>query len=62
MESSRKYFVGGNWKSNGTLEKNRALLTDVINALDFDTKKVGKPSSKILYFTRFAVHPDFDWY
>ena len=41
MESARKYFVGGNWKCNGTVDKNRELITEVINKLEFDTSKVG---------------------
>uniref|UniRef100_A0A7S3N760 Triosephosphate isomerase n=1 Tax=Euplotes harpa TaxID=151035 RepID=A0A7S3N760_9SPIT len=40
MEGSRRYFVGGNWKCNGTVEKNRELITDVINKLEFDPTKV----------------------
>lgn len=42
MEGSRKYFVGGNWKCNGTVEKNRELINDVINKLEFDPNRVGK--------------------
>lgn len=38
----RKYFVGGNWKCNGTLEFNKFLITDVINELEFDPAKLGK--------------------
>jgi triosephosphate isomerase len=46
MEGSRRYFVGGNWKCNGTVEKNRELINDVINKLEFDASKVGKRFTK----------------
>lgn len=45
MEGSRKLFVGGNWKCNGTVEKNRELINDVINKLEFDPSRVGKTHS-----------------
>lgn len=42
MEGSKKNFVGGNWKCNGSVDKNRELINDVINKLEFDPSKVGK--------------------
>ena len=40
MEGARKYIIGGNWKCNGSVEKNRTLINDVINKLEFDSEKV----------------------
>ena len=39
--STRKLFVGGNWKSNNTVEQTRDLVENVINKLEFDPKTVG---------------------
>lgn len=36
----RRYLVGGNWKSNGTLEFARNFPKEVLNNLKFDPKKV----------------------
>ena len=55
MEAGRKYFVGGNWKCNGSVNKNKDLINDVINKLEFDTQKVGKIDS-IIVFHCFITH------
>ena len=39
--STRKLFVGGNWKSNNTLDQTKELVNNVINKLEFDPKVVG---------------------
>ena len=36
---SRKFIIGGNWKCNGSVSANKALVDDVLNKLQFDTKK-----------------------
>lgn len=36
----RRYLVGGNWKSNGTLEFAKTFPKEVLNGLKFDPKKV----------------------
>ena len=35
----RKYFVGGNWKSNNTMADSQALMNKTINALNFAPEK-----------------------
>jgi triosephosphate isomerase len=37
---ARKNFVGGNWKSNNTLDKSKWVVENVVNKLDFDPAKV----------------------
>ena len=37
----RRFFVGGNWKSNNTVAQTQSLVNGVINKLVFDPKKVG---------------------
>jgi len=36
VESKRKYFVGGNWKSNGTTKFVRDMINDTLNKMKFD--------------------------
>ena len=36
----RKYLVGGNWKSNGSISFVRDISNEVLNKLKFDAKKV----------------------
>jgi len=36
----RKYIVGGNWKSNGTVDFVRTLCTETLNTMKFDTNAV----------------------
>lgn len=40
MVESRKYIVGGNWKSNGSVDFVRKLCTDTLNTASFDANKV----------------------
>lgn len=46
MEVGRKKFVGGNWKSNNTLDATKKLVTDVLNKIKFDPAKVGNHSHR----------------
>eukprot|EP00331_Platyophrya_macrostoma_P015487 CAMPEP_0176475162 /NCGR_PEP_ID=MMETSP0127-20121128/43450_1 /TAXON_ID=938130 /ORGANISM="Platyophrya macrostoma, Strain WH" /LENGTH=257 /DNA_ID=CAMNT_0017870721 /DNA_START=27 /DNA_END=800 /DNA_ORIENTATION=- len=39
-ESKRKLFIGGNWKSNNTLQQTKDLVRDVYNKLTFDENRV----------------------
>lgn len=41
MESQKKLFIGGNWKSNNTIAQTTALVQDVLKKLEFDNTKVG---------------------
>ena len=36
MEAARKRFVGGNWKSNNTVDATRNLVVNVLNKIEFD--------------------------
>lgn len=40
MAAVRKFFVGGNWKSNGTLESINALVNTVLNPSNVDYSRV----------------------
>ena len=40
MESSRKFVIGGNWKSNGNLASNTALVNDVLNKAEIDESRL----------------------
>jgi triosephosphate isomerase len=42
MVESKKYLVGGNWKSNGTLASVKDLVEGVLNKLEYNRDKVGK--------------------
>ena len=41
MEGSKKYFVGGNWKSNGTTKFLKEMIEDVLNKMEYNRDKVG---------------------
>ena len=36
----RKYIVGGNWKSNGSVDFVRTLCTETLNTMEFDESRV----------------------
>jgi triosephosphate isomerase len=36
MADSRKYIIGGNWKSNGSVDFVRQQCTEVLNHMNFD--------------------------
>lgn len=40
MVESRKYIIGGNWKSNGSVDFVRQLCTETLNNMKFDQNKV----------------------
>ena len=40
MEGARRYFIGGNWKCNGTVESSKDLILNTLNVTEFDTSKV----------------------
>ncbi len=40
MVDSRRYIVGGNWKSNGSVDFVRQLCTDTLNNIKVDQAKV----------------------
>ena len=40
MDGRRKYIIGGNWKSNGSVDFVRELCTKTLNEMKFDPSKV----------------------
>ena len=38
----RKIFIGGNWKSNGTIEFVKDIVSNMINQLDYNKDLIGK--------------------
>ena len=45
VESARRhYFVGGNWKCNGTLASVKDLIENTLNKAEFDVARVRKCS------------------
>ena len=38
--AQRKYIIGGNWKSNGSVESVRTLCTSTKNVMEFDESRV----------------------
>lgn len=42
METHRKYFVGGNWKCNGTLAFVKEMIEGTLNKMEYHHDKVGK--------------------
>lgn len=40
MQDSRKYIIGGNWKSNGSVDFVRQLCTETLNNMKFDSSKL----------------------
>ena len=43
--SSRRFFVGGNWKANGTVEFVKDIAENMLNTLVFDHTLLGGLSS-----------------
>ena len=41
MEHQRKYFVGGNWKSNGSQKFVKEHIENVINKIEYNQDKAG---------------------
>lgn len=40
MVEKRRYVIGGNWKSNGTVRFVREMINEVLNQMKYDQKKV----------------------
>ena len=38
--ASRKFIVGGNWKSNGSVDFVRNMCTNTLNTMEFDSNRV----------------------
>ena len=41
-ERKRKYFLGANWKCNGTVSFVKEIVTHLINDLEYDKNNLGK--------------------
>jgi hypothetical protein len=39
---TRRYFLGANWKSNGTTQIAKEIITHMINSFEYDPKKIGR--------------------
>jgi triosephosphate isomerase len=57
MVESKKYLVGGNWKSNGTLESVKQLVEGVLNKLEYNRDKVGKYNNFLTLYIDVVVAP-----
>ena len=42
-ERPRKFFLGANWKCNGTTAFAKEIVTHLINDFEYDPAKLGKP-------------------
>jgi triosephosphate isomerase len=40
MESQKKYIIGGNWKSNGSVSSIKDLVKDVLNKANFSEDRL----------------------
>ena len=40
MEGSKKYIIGGNWKSNGTVQSIKDLVKNILNTAQFNPDKL----------------------
>ncbi len=40
--TTRKYFVGGNWKCNGTMKFVHEFTENTLNKMDYKKDKMGK--------------------
>ena len=43
----RKFFIGANWKCNGTTDFVREYIKNMVNDLQYDANKVGKCLNKL---------------
>ena len=50
-QRQRKYFLGANWKCNGTTAFVKDIVTHLINDLEYDQDKLGM--LHYLYFCHF---------
>lgn len=60
----RKFLIGGNWKSNGSIRFVRDIINEVLNKMKFDEKKlevvvapmiIHIPSAKAMLNTNIQV-------
>ena len=42
QSTTRRFFVGGNWKSNGTVDFVKDISANMLNTLVFDQGLLGK--------------------
>ncbi len=40
MEGPKKFIIGGNWKSNGTVQSIKDLVKDVLNTAKFNENRL----------------------
>ena len=44
-QNKRRYFLGANWKCNGSTAFVKDIVTHLINDLEYDQEKLGKSFS-----------------
>ena len=47
-QRKRKFFLGANWKCNGTTTFIKEIVEHLVNDLDYDQKKLGKKHASSL--------------
>ena len=52
----RKYFLGGNWKCNGTTAFCKDIIENMVNDFEYDSNQLGKGKLYPDKFTRFNDH------
>ena len=63
QSTNRKYFLGANWKCNGTTAFVKDIITHMINGFQFDPSKLGRYSSAFLqsFFKNVYRTYDLTW-
>ncbi len=57
MQAIRKYFIGGNWKCNGSLSFVKEHIEKVINPLEFSSNKLGKSYKNLIICIEVCIAP-----
>lgn len=52
-DKRRRYFLGSNWKCNGTTAFVKDIITHLINTLEYDPKKLGIIVSRCSLINRY---------
>ena len=66
-ERKRKYFLGANWKCNGTIAFAKEIVNHLINDVEYDKSKMGKSHTdlskqvhiKTIFFSSSLLFPVF---
>ena len=52
-QRQRRYFLGANWKCNGTTAFAKDIVNHLINDLEYDRNKIGMSTQIIFRLNRF---------